>query len=254
MKLVKQARSWSEPERELDKGAGMGLNFIFDWVYAHIGQVFTTLSAIVAISSALAARAETRKQRELRTEQLRASIDAASLDWGNAAIDTLVRTAAFARTRHLQQNDTSFQTGKTNLLVNLSALVERGRMFFPNLNEDRKGAEKEGAYRGHRPPVLDALMWAYYELEALSRDGGPTGDNSAEFFEECRRLMVSELQAHLDPRRLNQIVGRYDAQPRDHQTDAISRARDLKAKLLSRRPGLSIEGVQATQIPTETRQ
>lgn len=232
----------------------MGVNAIFDWVYAHIGQVFTTLSALVAIISALSARAETRKQRELRTEQLRHSIDSASLDWGNAAIDTLVRAAAFARTRHMHQNEPGFHGGKTNLLINLSALVERGRMFFPNLNEARKGVEKEGAYRGHRPPILDALMWAHYELEALTREGGPTGDNSAEFFDECRRLMVSELQAHLDPRRLNQIVGRYDDQSHAHQNEAIERAKALKGKLLSRRPGLAVDGVQATQTPTETRQ
>ena len=232
----------------------MGLNDIFDWLYAHLGQVFTTLSAIVAISSALSARAETRRQRQLQTEQLRQSIDASSLEWGHAAIDTLVKAAAFARTRHLQQNEGSFQGAKTNLMIALSALVERGRLFFPNLNEDMNGADKDGAYRGHRPPILDALMWSYYELEAMTRDSGPTGDNSAQFFDDCRRVMVSELQAHLDPRRLNQMLGRYDNQTREHQKDAIHRARDLKAKLLSRRPGLAIEGVQAPQIPTETRQ
>ncbi len=232
----------------------MSITYIFDWLYAHIGQVFTTLSALVAISSALSARAETRRQRELRTEQLRQSIDAASLDWGNAAIDTLVKAAAFARTRHMQQNEATFQGAKTNLLINISALVERGRMFFPNLNEDMKGAEKDGAYRGHRPPILDALMWCHYEMEAMTREGGPTGENSADFFDSCRRLIVSELQAHLDPRRLNQVVGRYDSQTRTHQKDAIDRARDLKATLLSRRPGLSIEDVQSTQASTETRQ
>lgn len=234
--------------------SGMSINTIVDWMSAHFAQVLTAVSALVAIVSALSARAETRKQQNLRTEQLRQSIDAASLEWGNAAIDTLVKAAAFARTRHMQQSEPGFQGGKTNLLINLSALVERGRMFFPNLNEDMKGAEKEGAYRGHRPPILDAIMWAYYEMEAMTRDSGPTGDNSAEFFDNCRRLVVSELQAHLDPRRMNQIVGRYDSQTQAHQKDAIDRARELKAALLSRRPGLSIEGVQATQTPTETRQ
>ena len=86
--------------------------------------------------------------------------------------------------------------------------MDRGRLFFPNLNPDRKGAEKEGAYRGHRPPILDALMWTYHELEALTREGGPASDDSAGFIDECRRLLVSELQAYLDPRRKDEIVER----------------------------------------------
>ena len=230
----------------------MASDDIWQWLSGNIGTVVTVLSAIAAILGALASRAETRKQRQLRTEQLRQSIDAASLEWGNGAIDTLVKAALFARTRHMQQTEPGFQGAKTNLLIAISALVERGRMFFPNLNEDGKGAEKEGAYRGHRPPILDALMWSYYELDALTREGGPTGDNSADFFDDCRRLMVSELQAHLDPRRLNQIVGRYDNQSNTHQKDAIGRSRDLKAKLLSRRPGLPVDGAQATPTHTET--
>ena len=54
-------------------------------------------------------------------------------------------------------------------------------------------------------------MFAYYEIDAMSRQGGPTADNSAEFIEDCRRLLVSELQAHFDPRRRDLVVDRYDA-------------------------------------------
>ena len=230
------------------------VNDIFNLLAGHAGEVITGVAALVAILSAVSSRAETRKQRALATERLRQSIDASSLDWGNAAIDTLGRAAMLARTRQAQPNEAAFQTARTGLLIGISSLVERGRMFFPNLNEEMKGAEKEGAYRGHRPPILDALMWSYYELQALTRNNGPTSDNSAEFIDDCRRLLVSELQAHLDPRRLNQIVGRYDNQTRTHQTDALNRSRDLKARLLSRRPGLSVDGVTTTQMPTETRQ
>ena len=232
----------------------MGLNMIIDWIPAHAAELVSAGSALVAIASAYAAHAETRRQRRLLTEQLRHNIDAGSLAWGNAAIDTMGRAAALARTRHLQNNEMAFQSAKAGLLIGLSALVERGRMFFPNLSPDRRGVEKEGAYRGHRPPILDALMWTYYEVEALTRDNGPTGDNSATYIDDCRRLLVSELQAHLDPRRLDQVVGRYDVQTPSHQKEAIDRALDLKARLLSRRPGLSIEGATSTLFPTETRQ
>lgn len=203
----------------------------------HADVIIAVGSAIVAIISALIARGETKRQRKLQTERLRQSIDAASLDWGNAAIDTLARAAMFARTRHLQANDGAFLGNRANLLVALSTLVDRGRMFFPNLDPEKKGAEKEGAYRGHRPPILDALMWAYHELEAMTREGGPSSEDSGLYIDECRRLLVSELQAHLDPRRMDEIVGRYEDQESENRRGAIEQTKALRDKLESRRPG-----------------
>jgi hypothetical protein len=219
----------------------MATDNIWQMLTDNVGTVVTVLSAIAAVIGALASRAETRKQRQLRTEQLRQTIDSSSLDWGSAAIDTMARAAMLARTRHLHGNEGSFQSAKAATLVNLTALIDRGRMFFPNLDEQKKGTEKDGAYRGSRPPILDAIVWVHCEISALTRDGGPTGDNSADFIDDCRRLVVSELQAHLDPRRLNQVVGRYDGQTRTHQKQAIERAQSLKQLLLTRRPGVSID-------------
>jgi hypothetical protein len=143
----------------------------------------------------------------------------------------------FARTRGMQANDGAFLGNKANLLVQISTLVDRGRMFFPNLSPDHKGAEKEGAYRGSRPPILDALMWSYHELEAMSREGGPAPEDCARYIDECRRLLVSELQAYLDPRRKDEVVERYDDQSGSDRNDAISKSQALKGKLETRRPG-----------------
>src|SRR3990167_3814481 len=204
---------------------------VLELVQSNTDLILTIGSAIVAVISALIARGETRRQRKLQTERLRQSIDAASLDWGNAAIDALARCAMFARTRHLQANDGAFLANKANMLVVLSTLVDRGRMFFPNLNPDKKGAEKEGAYRGHRPPILDALMWTYHEMEAITREGGPGSEDTAAYIDECRRLLVSELQAYLDPRRKDEVVERYDDQTGENRSDAIAKSQALKSKL-----------------------
>ena len=230
----------------------MASDDIWQMLRDNIGLVVTVVSAIAAVIGAIASRAETRKQRQLRTEQLRQSIDSASLDWGTAAIDALVRAAMLARTRHMHASEGAFQTARAGTLITLSALIDRGRMFFPNLDETKKGMHKDGAYRGSRPPILDAMVWVHCEIDALTREGGPTGDNSAAFIDDCRRLVVSELQAHLDPRRLNQVVGRYDGQTRVHQTQAIDRAESLRQQLLTRRPGVSIENHKRQQEQPET--
>ncbi|MEM5516532.1 hypothetical protein WNY37_06200 [Henriciella sp. AS95] len=203
--------------------------------------IVTVGSAIFAMIGAIASHLETRRQEKIRVETLRMSVDGASLDWGAQAIDILGRIAMFARTRRAQPNDQGFNNNKVNLMMNLSSIIERGRMYFPNIDPNGKGAEKEGAYRGNRPPILDALVFAYYELEAMTREGGPTGDNSANFIEECRRLLVSELQAHTDPRRRDMILGRYDKQRKAHREDAIRGSSSLKNRLKARRPQLAFE-------------
>lgn len=221
-----------------------------DWLRSNAEVVIGVLSAIVALVSALVARGETAKQRRLQTERLRQSIDAASLDWGNGAIDTLARCTVFARTRHMHPNDAAFMAAKTNMLIMLSTLVDRGRMFFPNLSPDQKGADKEAAYQGVRPPILDAVMFTYHEMEAQTREGGLPSEESAAFIEECRRLLVSELQAHLDPRRHDKIFERYDQQSQEARKDALERSRALRGKLLTRRPNVSLErGFASNTIP-----
>ena len=95
-------------------------------------------------------------------------------------------------------------------------------------------------------------MFAYYEVQALTRQGGPTADNSAEFIEDCRRLLVSELQAHLDPRRRDEIIERYDDQRQDHRSDALKRSKNLKASLAARRPEIKIDGQRATAAAAAT--
>ncbi len=224
----------------LTQGVAMGLDNLLSWMSNHIEVVVAILSAIVAIFGALISRKETQKQRTLQLENLRHSVDTQSLGWGNACIDTLNRAAMFARTRQHQSNDSSFLQQRVNLMLAISSLVERGRLFFPNIDPSSKGGEKEGAYRGSRPPILDALMYAYYEIEALTRQGGPTADNSGEFIDDCRRLLVSELQAHLDPRRRDTVVDRYDDQRMERRGDAIDRSNNLKTILKSRRPGLTL--------------
>ncbi|MEZ5953284.1 MAG: hypothetical protein R3C13_03165 [Hyphomonas sp.] len=230
----------------------MSGNGLVQLAIENVGTIIAVLSAIAAVIGAFVTSAETKKQRQLRTEQLRQSIDAASLDWGASAIEVLARAAMLARTRHLHGNEGSFQTARAGTLIALTTLIDRGRMFFPNVDETKKGLEKDGAYRGSRPPILDAMVWVHCEINALTRDGGPTGENSAAFIDDCRRLIVSELQAHLDPRRLNQVVGRYTGQTRTHQSQARQRSGELRQQLLTRRPGISIENHTPYEERTET--
>ena len=202
-----------------------------DYILRNPGPFVTFVSAVVALISAMLARRETARQQSLMRESLRQQIDRASLEWGRETIDLMAEAERLASA---DGDMAEFETEKRRIAYRLSSLADRGRMFFPNLDPKRKGAEKEGAFQGFRPPILDALVFSHFEMKTLQ----PGDTESIGFLNRCRRLIVSELQAHLDPRSLDQIVDRYDGQRKGHRDDALRRASTLRAELESRHPGV----------------
>jgi hypothetical protein len=53
------------------------------------------------------------------------------------------------------------KTKLTNIIFDTASLAERGRLFFKNEIIDRHGAEKQSAYRGYRPEILDQIVIAH---------------------------------------------------------------------------------------------
>lgn len=223
-----------------EKGVAMGLENLSNWFLNHIGVLVAVCAATIAVIAAVISRNETRRQVALRADAMRLQVDGQSLGWGNACIDVLNRAAMFARTRKHQANDAGFLQQRVNMMLAISSLVERGRLLFPSIDPNRLEADVTATYRASEPPILESLLLAYYELDALTRQGGPTADNSADFIEDCRRLIVAELQAYTDTRREAAMVERYDTQSPEQRRDAMARADTLKALLKSRRPGINL--------------
>lgn len=215
-----------------------------DWINlaaANWDVVLTGGSAFIAMLGAVISHSETQRQKKLQLQQLRTQVDGASLNWGSDAIGLFAEAGALAHLCKTPVSTDVIESRKADLGARLSAMVDQGRLFFPNIDPEGKGAEKMGAFRGYRPPILDALMYAYYEVQALSRSDGPSPKDSANFIFDCRRLFVSELQAHLDPRRQDEVVDRYDRQRDKHRREALDIAGRLGVRLDVRRPGLLTE-------------
>ena len=217
------------------KGKAMTTDTAINWITAHTDVLIAFVSALVAVVSALIARGETRRQRRLQEEELRRRVDQASLDWGHEAIDTMGEAAGLALSPMI--SDLERRHKRLEIARRLSALADRGRFFFPNLDPDNHGADKEAAFRGKRPPILDALIYAHHEVMQI-REDGIRGEDSAGFITECRRLLVSELQEHLDPRRLEELLGRVNDQKKTEREEALRAAGRLGVILDVRRPGI----------------
>jgi hypothetical protein len=101
------------------------------------------------------------------------------------------------------------ETKKVEILTKLSALIDTGRWYFPNLWSDKHGVDKEPAYRGIRQPILDCVVAAYDDL----KDGGISGERRRNLT-ACQRHFVSQVQTVLDPRRrdreINKIIGEWE--------------------------------------------
>lgn len=76
-------------------------------------------------------------------------------------------------------------------LCTLSALIEQGRFFFPNIVENNFGASKPLAYRGYRNIVLQLLIEIYWQYSA--------DEPSAEASEKYRKSFTSAVFSIVDP-------------------------------------------------------
>lgn len=103
--------------------------------------------------------------------------------WHNEAVNTIMSL------KHQSED-------KEVLLAKLSALIETGRFYFPNIDsKDSFGKEKPLAYQGYRNVVLDFLVYEYQLFEK---------DDSEKFIphsESLQRLFTSYVFQHLEPKK-----------------------------------------------------
>ena len=118
----------------------------------------------------------------------------------------------------------------------LSSIADRGRLFFPNEEPGTHGQDKEAAFQGYRPPILDAIIFACGRLSRINADGGPDTE-SADFLVRCRRLLVSEAQNAIDPRRRKQMLKRLATGRKDDKVSAFAMASDLGEAMEALYPG-----------------
>jgi hypothetical protein len=192
-------------------------------------------SALLALLSFLFNFAVVNRQTAMQAEALRAHMDAELQDWAQEAVDTLSEACAFAE-RHAEW-PVEPRGARVSLLWRLSAIADKGRLFFPNLAPDHHGADKEGAFKGFRPPVLDAVIFAFQMLERMDvRNLGPDLE-TAGFIRDCRRALISEVQRAVDPRRRGRMLERLAKAGRKLHSDGLVEASALAERLEMRYPG-----------------
>lgn len=193
-------------------------------------------SALLALASLVLNWLVVRRQTELQYETLRAEMDSDVIAWAHDAIDLVSQGAALARGRGETYPAEDFRRIAHECAQQLSAIADRGRLFFPNEEPDRHGQDKEAAFQGFRPPILDAIVFSCARLQRMSAEGGPDME-SADFLNKCRRLLVSEAQNAIDPRRRKQMLKRLATGRKDDKVSAFAMASDLGEAMEALYPG-----------------
>lgn len=204
-------------------------------------------SAALALASLVLNWLVVRRQTELQYETLRAEMDSEVIAWAHEAIDLVAEASTLARGRGAMYPTDEFRRLAHETSQKLSAVADRGRLFFPNEEHDRHGQEKEAAFQGFRPPILDSIVFSCIRLDRMAAEGGPDTE-AADFFTKCRRLLVSETQNAIDPRRRKQMLDRLATGRRDDKVSAYKVAADLGNVMEALHPGYLLEPRDAAWI------
>lgn len=177
---------------------------------AALGQCVAAILAVIALILSLrTARAQmllteqvAHEQRRLMFEQVRMQRDTDVLRWTESCVDVLSECEALFEFTSPANLAPDTRARLLWLRHRLSALIDHGRLFFPNSNPDRKGVDKPAAYQGFRQRILSRLVAAYgvvSKFERLRSDEHRT--ERLKRLNELRREFVSEAQLAIDPRR-----------------------------------------------------
>lgn len=215
-----------------------------------VNEWVAVASAVVAVVSLVLNWLVVRRQTQLQFETLKVEMEADVVAWVHEAVDLLAEAELLARGRGTLYSADEFPRRARETGQKLSAVADRGRMFFPNDAPDKNGREKEAAFQGYRQPILDAVIFACGLLDRLAGEQGGADEAAVALLLKCRRLLISEAQNAVDPRRRNQMLRQLAVGRMDDKKSAFAMAAELGEAMEARYPGYLVERRDANWIAT----
>ena len=170
-----------------------------------VEQWLALMSAVLAISSFLLNLRLVSRQEKRNATNLKLAHDSDIISWSDDVIGLLADAQEALAEKGVSYGDAEFAARRSAARARLSALIDRGRLFFPNRADATHGADKEVGYQGHRQPVLDVLVEAYATLDKSGNGPGPDRQ-AGEALRKQRRLFVAEVFKTVDPVRRGETL------------------------------------------------
>lgn len=173
-----------------------------------MSEMVAVVSAVIAAASVIMNIRVVNRQIDLQTEEVRAAVDAEKTQWLRETLE------AFADAESLCLLGPSGAGGEnTRIAQRFSILADQGRISFPNLRPGDRGHENPEAYQGVRQPAINAVILAHDLMQALPDLDAP-GELLQSILFDCRRVLVSEVQRSVDPRRRAQALQAQTRRPK----------------------------------------
>ncbi len=161
-------------------------------------DIVAALSLLVAILSTTAAllRESRTKRREAFAirQQYFAHIEA----WARRVIEVMSKAARATELDPSKMNGKFFEL-RHDILTTLSALIDEGRWYFPNIRADNFGQDKELAFQGYRQRVLDCIVETLRLTEAFDYANASHNTTKREPLVSLKREFASEIQRIISP-------------------------------------------------------
>lgn len=142
-------------------------------------------------------RNETKKQAIISLESAIIMRNSDIINWSDDVIECMGMGMELCFYHEIGYSELDFLKDRSFAVRRISALLDRGRLFFPNIDHDERGLHKEEAYKGRRQPVLNCVMSSYETIKNIEY---ASLDDSIKYLSKIRRSFVSEMQKSLDPR------------------------------------------------------
>ena len=204
-----------------------------------VNEWVAVVSATLALASFLFNWGLVRRQAAMQFESLKAQMDADMMHWAHEAIDAVSDAIALARSGGVYE-PADLRRRLLETSQRLSSLADRGRLYFPNVQPEASGQEREAAFRGFRPTILDSVVFAHYQVDQLNPDLREPDHDAAAFLTKCRRLLVSEVQNAIDPRRRSAMLRQLATGKTSHAAESIRSASELGEDLRARYPDIGV--------------
>ena len=144
------------------------------------------------------------RQWKVEWDALRLQRDNDLIDWGHSALDACCRAEMLLRPEYAAIcGEHDYERDRFATLASLSGAIDRGRLYFPNIEDHKFGVQRDSAFKGTRHFALDPLGGIYDILERLSHRT-PTASERKLVREEAIRYkheFLAIVQSEVDPRR-----------------------------------------------------
>jgi len=149
----------------------------------------------------------TQRQTRISFETLKFNNDTQVMNWANRVVSAMSEALHVSNATNISAM--FLHERALSLATTLSALVDEGRWYFPNVGRRPADVDKPGAYRGSRQAILDHIVVVYESVNELQRlEDGPR-DALASKIGEAKRHFVTEVQHAVDPRRRAWVMDRF---------------------------------------------